>query len=166
MRLINCIAAEQRHDLRALRQRRPGVDLPHEAGTCGRMIDPASSRCLRCHNRREQLIRQLNLSELRMLAQVIHAEQLGQNLPGRIGAELLDLADGIEPHGFASRVDAEDLAGGLDAEDRADGVEPHAVRRATTPGACRRRVSLTPLLENWDNPGWESTSPCGHVVGR
>ena len=128
----------------------PGVDLPHEAGTCGRMIDPASSRCLRCHNRREQLIRQLNLGELRMLAQVIHAEQIGQDLPGRIGAELQDLADGIEPQA---------LTGGIEAENPADGVEPHAVRRASTPGTWHRRVTLTPLLEDWDDPASSPLRP-------
>ena len=156
----------------------PGVDLPHEAGTCGRMIDPASSRCLRCHNRREQLIRQLNLGELRMLAQVIHAEQTGQGLPERIGAELQDLvegvepqdlasdvklqdlADSIEPEGIAGGVDAENLADGVDGEDRAGGVEPHAVRRATTPGARHLRVTLTPLLEDWDEPPSSRYAQC------
>ena len=32
-----------------------------------------------------------------MLAQVIYAEQIEEDLPGRIGAALQDLADGIEP---------------------------------------------------------------------
>ena len=106
---------------------------------------------LRCYNRREQLIRQLNLGELRMLAQVIHAEQIGQDLPGRIGAELQDLADGIEPQA---------LTGGIEAENPADGVEPHAVRRASTPGTWRRRVTLTPLLEDWDDPASSRYDPC------
>ena len=42
----------------------PGVDLPLEAGTCGRMIAAESSRCIRCHNRRKWLERQqLNYAE-------------------------------------------------------------------------------------------------------
>ncbi len=35
----------------------PGVDLPIEAGTCGRLIAPESSRCIRCHNRRMWLLK-------------------------------------------------------------------------------------------------------------
>ena len=92
-----------------------------------------------------------------MLAQMIHAEQIGHDLPGRIAAELQDLADGV---------DAEDPAGGVDVEDHAHVVEPHAVRRATTPGAWHRTVTLTPLLEDWNDSGWQSISPCGHAVGR
>ncbi|MCY4634079.1 MAG: hypothetical protein OXG04_06155 [Acidobacteria bacterium] len=34
-----------------------GVDLPIEAGTCGRLIAPESSRCIRCHNRRMWLLK-------------------------------------------------------------------------------------------------------------
>ena len=34
----------------------PGVDLPIEVGTCGRLIPRQSSRCSRCHNRRRWLL--------------------------------------------------------------------------------------------------------------
>ena len=43
----------------------PGVDLPLEAGTCGRLIAPESSRCIRCHNRRMWLLKYgLNQAEI------------------------------------------------------------------------------------------------------
>ena len=43
----------------------PGVDLPIEAGTCGRLIAPESSRCIRCHNRRMGLLKYgLNQAEV------------------------------------------------------------------------------------------------------
>ena len=35
----------------------PGVDLPIEAGTCGRLVWPESSRCIYCHNRRTWLLK-------------------------------------------------------------------------------------------------------------
>ena len=34
----------------------PGVDLPLEAGTCGRLIWPESSRCTACRKRRDWLL--------------------------------------------------------------------------------------------------------------
>ena len=34
----------------------PGVDLPLEAGTCGRLIWPESSRCTACRKRRHWLL--------------------------------------------------------------------------------------------------------------
>ena len=34
----------------------PGVDLPIEAGACGRLIPRESSRCIRRHNRRRRLL--------------------------------------------------------------------------------------------------------------
>ena len=71
MPLIELLRPEQRVWLRRLRKRIanrelmrriradidrkllcPGVDLPIEAGTCGRLIAPESSRCSRCFNRR------------------------------------------------------------------------------------------------------------------
>ena len=43
----------------------PGVDLPLEAGTYGRLIAPESSRCIRCHNRRMWLLKYgLNPAEI------------------------------------------------------------------------------------------------------
>ena len=33
-----------------------GVDLPLEAGTCGRLVDKRFERCIRCHNRRGWLL--------------------------------------------------------------------------------------------------------------
>ena len=34
----------------------PRVDLPVEAGACGRLIPRESSRCIRCHNRHRWLL--------------------------------------------------------------------------------------------------------------
>ena len=75
MPLIELLRPEQRAWLRRLRKRIanrelmrrvradidrkllcPGVDLPIEAGTCGRLIAPESSRCIRCFNRRRWLL--------------------------------------------------------------------------------------------------------------
>ena len=75
MPLIALLRPEQRAQLRRLRRRIanrdlmrrlradidrkllcPGVDLPIEAGTCGRLIPRESSRCIRCHNRRRWLL--------------------------------------------------------------------------------------------------------------
>ena len=76
MPLIELLRPEQRAWLRRLRRRIanrelmrrtradinrkllcPGVDLPIEAGTCGRLIWPESSRCIYCHNRRTWLLK-------------------------------------------------------------------------------------------------------------
>ena len=76
MPLIELLRPQQRDWLRKLRKRIanrelmrrvradlnrkllcPGVDLPIEAGTCGRLIAPESSRCIRCHNRRMWLLK-------------------------------------------------------------------------------------------------------------
>ena len=76
MPLIELLRPQQRDWLRKLRRRIanrelmrriradidrkllcPGVDLPIEAGTCGRLIAPESSRCIRCHNRRMWLLK-------------------------------------------------------------------------------------------------------------
>ena len=75
MPLIELLRPQQRVWLRKLRKRLanrelmrrvradlnrkllcPGVDLPIEAGTCGRLIAPESSRCIRCFNRRRWLL--------------------------------------------------------------------------------------------------------------
>ena len=76
MPLIDLLRSEQRAWLRRLRRRLvnregmrraradidrkllcPGVDLPLEGGTCGRLIPPESSRCIRCFNRRTWLLK-------------------------------------------------------------------------------------------------------------
>ena len=84
MPLIELLRPQQRDWLRKLRKRIanrvlmrrvradlvrkllcPGVDLPIEAGTCGRLIAPESSRCIRCHNRRMWLVKYgLNRAEV------------------------------------------------------------------------------------------------------
>ena len=84
MPLIELLCPEQRAWLRRLRRRIanrelmrrtradinrkllcPGVDLPIEAGTCGRLIWPESSRCIYCHNRRTWLLKYaLNKAEV------------------------------------------------------------------------------------------------------
>ena len=76
MPLIDLLRPDQRAALRRLRKRIanrenmrryrsdinymqlcPGVDLPLEAGTCGRLIWPESNRCIYCHNRRMWLLK-------------------------------------------------------------------------------------------------------------
>ena len=76
MPLVDLLRPEQRAWLRRLRKRLvnregmrraradldrkllcPGVDLPLEAGTCGRLIPRESSRCIRCFNRRRWLLK-------------------------------------------------------------------------------------------------------------
>ena len=84
MPLIELLRPEQRAWLRRLRRRIsnrelmrrtradinrkllcPGVDLPIEAGTCGRLIWPESTRCIYCHNRRTWLLKYaLNKAEV------------------------------------------------------------------------------------------------------
>ena len=88
MPLIDLLPPHQRDALRRLRKRIanrecmrrlrsavdykllcPGVDLPLEAGTCGRWIWPQSNRCIRCHNRRLWLLKySLNLVEAAIAA--------------------------------------------------------------------------------------------------
>ncbi len=48
---------------------------------------------------------------------------------------------------------------GAQLRDLADRVEPHAVHRATTPGGWRREVTLTPLLEDWDDSASSGYGP-------
>ena len=76
MTLIDTLRPEHRRLLRRLRKRIanrenmrryrndinymqlcPGVDLPLEAGTCGRLIWPESTRCTACRKRRDWLLR-------------------------------------------------------------------------------------------------------------
>ena len=75
MPLIDLLRPDQRAALRRLRKRIanrenmrryrndinymqlcPGVDLPLEAGTCGRLIWPESTRCTACRKRRHWLL--------------------------------------------------------------------------------------------------------------
>ncbi len=75
MPLIDLLRPDQRAALRRLRKRIanrenmrryrsdinymqlcPGVDLPLEAGTCGRLIWPESTRCAACRKRRHWLV--------------------------------------------------------------------------------------------------------------
>ncbi len=75
MPLIDLLRPNQRAALRRLRKRIanrenmrryrsdlnymqlcPGVDLPLEAGTCGRLIWPESTRCTACRKRRDWLL--------------------------------------------------------------------------------------------------------------
>ena len=88
MTLINVLRPAQRAILRRLRRRLanrelmrriradvnrkllcPGVDLPIEAGTCGRLVWPESNRCIYCHNRRTWLLKYaLNKAEVAIAA--------------------------------------------------------------------------------------------------
>ena len=88
MPLIDLLRPDQRAALRRLRKRIanrenmrryrgdinymqlcPGVDLPLEAGTCGRLIWPESSRCTACRKRRHWLLTQaLNPVEVALSA--------------------------------------------------------------------------------------------------
>ena len=75
MTLVDTLRPEHRRLLRRLRKRIanrenmrryrsdinymqlcPGVDLPLEAGTCGRLISPESTRCAACRKRRNWLL--------------------------------------------------------------------------------------------------------------
>ena len=74
MKLIDLLPAEQRRDLRRLRKRLAkrqymrrvrekrkllcaGVDLPIDAGTCGRFVHAGYERCIHCTRRRWWLIK-------------------------------------------------------------------------------------------------------------
>ena len=94
MPLIDLLRPDQRAALRRLRKRIanrenmrryrsdinymqlcPGVDLPLEAGTCGRLIWPESSRCTACRKRRHWLLTQaLNPVEVVLSALLDGAE--------------------------------------------------------------------------------------------
>ena len=97
MPLIDLLRPDQRAALRRLRKRIanrenmrryrddinymqlcPGVDLPLEAGTCGRLIWPESSRCTACRKRRHWLLTQaLNPVEVALSALLDGAEAVG-----------------------------------------------------------------------------------------
>jgi uncharacterized OB-fold protein len=88
MPLIDLLPADQRTTLRRLRRRIgnrenmrryraenrdkklcAGVDLPLEAGTCGRLVWPAHERCYACHVRRQWLLNHaLNAAEMTVAA--------------------------------------------------------------------------------------------------
>lgn len=83
----------------------PGVDLPIEAGTCGRLIAPESSRCIRYHNRRMWLLKYgFNRAEVVVTAllEAAAAEDeasrdpaAAADLPGAV--PLLDDLSGFDP---------------------------------------------------------------------
>ncbi len=97
MPLIDLLRPNQRAALRRLRKRIanrenmrryrsdlnymqlcPGVDLPLEAGTCGRLIWPESTRCTACCKRRHWLLTQaLNPVEVALSALLDGAEAVG-----------------------------------------------------------------------------------------
>ncbi len=97
MPLIDLLRPNQRAALRRLRKRIanrenmrryrsdlnymqlcPGVDLPLEAGTCGRLIWPESTRCTACRKRRHWLLTQaLNPVEVALSALLDGAEAVG-----------------------------------------------------------------------------------------
>ncbi len=86
MKLIDLLPAEQRRDLRRLRKRIAkreymrrvreerkllcvGVDLPIDAGTCGRFVHAGYQRCIHCTRRRWWLLtRALNPAEVSISA--------------------------------------------------------------------------------------------------
>ena len=88
MPLIDLLRPDQRQWLRRLRRRISnrenmrryraenrdkmlcsGVDLPIEAGTCGRLVWPAHERCYACHLRRQWLLNHaLNPAEITVTA--------------------------------------------------------------------------------------------------
>ena len=94
MTLIDTLRPEHRRLLRQLRKRIanrenmrryrndinymqlcPGVDLPLEAGTCGRLIWPESTRCTACRKRRHWLLQHaLNPVEVALSALLDGAE--------------------------------------------------------------------------------------------
>ena len=86
MKLIDLLPPEQRRDLRRLRKRIArrqymrrvreerkllcaGVDLPIDAGTCGRLVHDGYQRCIHCTRRRWWLLtRALNPAEVSIAA--------------------------------------------------------------------------------------------------
>ena len=94
MTLIDTLRPEHRRLLRRLRKRIanrenmrryrsdinymqlcPGIDLPLEAGTCGRLIWPESTRCAACRKRRNWLLQHaLNPVEVALSALLEGAE--------------------------------------------------------------------------------------------
>ena len=98
MTLIDTLRPEHRRLLRCLRKRIanrenmrryrsdinylqlcPGVDLPLEAGTCGRLIWPESSRCTACRKRRHWLLMHaLNPAEVALSALLDSAEAVAE----------------------------------------------------------------------------------------
>ncbi len=98
MPLIDLLRPDQRAALRRLRKRIanrenmrryrsdinylqlcPGVDLPLEAGTCGRLIWPESSRCTACRKRRHWLLMHaLNPAEVALSALLDSAEAVAE----------------------------------------------------------------------------------------
>ena len=114
MPLIELVRPQQRDWLRKLRKRIanrelmrrvradldrkllcPGVDLPIEAGTCGRLIAPESSRCIRCLNRRRWLLNYaFNRAEVAVTA-LLEAAAAEDDEAGRDPAAAADLPDAV-----------------------------------------------------------------------
>ena len=90
MTLIDLLCPEQRRDLRRLRKRIAkrhymrrvreerkllcvGVDLPIDAGTCGRFVHAEYKRCIHCTRRRWWLLKHaLNAAEVAVTAMLEH----------------------------------------------------------------------------------------------
>ena len=119
MTLIHMLRPEHRNQMRRLRQRLAnrehmrrvrearkllcvGVDLPIEAGTCGRLVHASSQRCIHCIRRRWWLIKHaLNDAEVSITALLEnHAAQRARPHAGRRARRrpvLDDLADLGDP---------------------------------------------------------------------
>ncbi len=100
MPLIALLRPEERARLRRLRRRIvnrelmcstradvdgkllcPGVDLPIDVGTCGRLIPRQSSRCSRCHNRHRWLLNYAVDNAEAASAALLETAALGDDAP-------------------------------------------------------------------------------------
>ena len=97
MKLITMLPPEQQKVLRRLRKRLAnrahmrrvraarkllcvGVDLPIEAGTCGRMVHAEAQRCIHCAKRRHWLITHaMNQAEVAIISLLEDSEALREN---------------------------------------------------------------------------------------
>lgn len=115
MPLIDLLPPEQRAALRGLRRRISnrenmrryrgkhrytrlcaGVDLPIEAGTCGRLVDRRFERCIRCFNRRRRLLEHaLNPVELTTATLLESVEP--RTAEAGVMAALFDVAEEATP---------------------------------------------------------------------
>ena len=90
----------------------------------------------------------------RPAAHVAAAEAAFSGTDHSVAAALQNLTDGVE---------LQDVAVGIEAEKLAHGVELRTIRRAGTPGAWRRpRITLPPLLKDWDAEDWSAAASSDH----
>ena len=117
MPLADLLRPEQRQWLRRLRRRIAnrevmrrhraanrdkklcaGVDLPLDAGTCGRLVWPAHERCHACHRRRQWLLNHaLNPAETAVLGLLESIEDAAEAAPAEDAGQSTPLLDDLSP---------------------------------------------------------------------